>query len=39
MLHSRFMYGLQKDGFIKMIQEDGFNGIADIIWVEDTKTM
>ena len=34
---SRCQLGNRKDGYIRTIQEDGFNGIADITWGEDTK--
>jgi hypothetical protein len=31
--------GEKKDGYIEMILEVGFNGIADIIWDEDIRMM
>jgi len=32
---SPYMFGKQKDGCIKKILEDGFSGIAGIIWEEE----
>ena len=39
MLHSHYPYGKKKGGYIMRIPEDGFNGIADIIWAEDARMM
>lgn len=36
---SLWRFGEKKVGFILMILEVGFSGIADIIWVADTKMM
>ena len=34
-LHNLLVFGNPNDGYITMIQDDDFSGIADIIWAEE----
>ena len=36
---NHFQSGRRRAGYIRRIHEDGFNGIADITWVEERQMM